>query len=75
MITFECKMTVELMEHDHDKSWHADGYKINGFDGNENHVVTSHVVDNVYSERFFHRFRDKFGRPATDDTIGEPPAP
>jgi len=72
---FECRMTVMKMEHDHDKSWNADGYKINGFDGNQNHVVTSHVIDSVFSERFFHRFRDKYGRPATDDTIGEPPAP
>lgn len=70
---WECKMTIKLMEHDHDRSWHADGYSINGFDGNENHVVSSHIVDSVFSERFFHRFRMRNGTPADDNTVGDSP--
>jgi hypothetical protein len=58
---FYCKMAVKVMEHDTDKSWYADGYNINGFDGNSVHVVSSHVIDNVYSERFFTPSRSKQG--------------
>jgi hypothetical protein len=68
---WECKMTVKLMEHDHNRRWYADGYTNHGFDGNSTHVIGSSIIDSVFSERFFHRFREHNGTPADDNTVGD----
>ena len=58
-----CSLAVKVMEHDCDKSWYADGYILTGFDGNSTHVLRSHVIDEVMSERFFTQTMSPGGGP------------
>ncbi len=56
-----CNLTVKRVEEDNDESWYADGYKINGFDGNTTHLVKSHKIDNVFDQYYFEPFTNSTG--------------
>jgi hypothetical protein len=56
-----CNLTVKRVEEDNDESWYADGYKINGFDGNTKHLVKSHKIENVFDQYYFEPFTNSTG--------------
>ena len=58
-----CRMDVKQMELDKDEVYTADGYNLHGFDGNSNHLITAHKIDNVKDEFFFHVYQSTGGGP------------
>ena len=56
-------MYIFQVVHYTDKSWHADGYNSNGYDGNSQHVVYVRSIDAVYDEFQFIQYKNPDGTP------------
>jgi hypothetical protein len=58
-----CNMSIYVVEKDTDRSWYADGYNNNGYDGNSQHVIAVHKVDGVEDQPVFVQFEAHDGTP------------
>ena len=52
-----CKLSRCVVAHNQDDTWQADGYNSHGFDGNDNHLVTSHQTIDVENEPFYYQYK------------------
>ena len=60
-----CNMYIYQVVHYTDKSWHADGYNLHGYDGNSLHVLYVRHIDAVYDEFQFVQYKNPNGSPVS----------